>query len=287
MILLIRLGMETLKGSGMSTNERWSLKSVKRAKGGVGVALLIALWAFSGAVLAQGAAADKSEFRITPYLWAAGFQGTLGVPNSAGSGFSGARIDATFSQLLDNLKVDGAGMISGEWRKGKWSVFGDWTHVRVKSNSAPPFGALYSGVGGEVTGDVGQVAVGYAMNDAADARVDLYGGVRYYDVDVKLDLQPGALAARSFSTSGTWTDGIIGVRFNGRLKSSNWYELLQADVGGGGSNISLQGIAALAYRFRWGDVVGGWRYLKVDYEKDTFKYDAALSGPFIGASFRF
>ena len=113
------------------------------------------------------------------------------------------------------------------------------------------------------------------------------GGVRYYDIDVKLDLQPGALAARSLTGGATWADGIIGVRFQGRIKNSNWYETLQADVGGGGSNISLQGVAALAYRFGWGDIVGGWRYLRADYERDNFKYDATLSGPFIGASFRF
>ena len=44
--------------------------------------------------------------------------------------------------------------------------------------------------------------------------------------------------------------------------------------------------AGIGYRFGWGSVVGGWRYLHVDYEKGNYRLDAALTGPFIGASFQ-
>jgi hypothetical protein len=265
--------------------ERDFLNTIKHAARAGGV-LLLAACVMPGAALAQSTPAEKSEFRITPYLWVSGFQGTLGVPNGGGSGLPGTRVDAAFGKVLDNLEITGAGMLAVDWRRDKWSLFGDWTYVGLKSTVASPYGAVYAGVEGELKGNIGQAAVGYALLRDGDTRVDVYGGARYYDIDLQLNLQPGALTARSLSARKSWADGLIGVRFEGRL-GGNWYETLQADVGAGGSDMSLQGIAAIAYRFSWGAITGGWRYLKADYEKDNFKYDAALSGPFIGATFRF
>ena len=46
------------------------------------VSAIFAICASPTDALAQSASTEKSEFRITPYLWAAGFSGTLGVPNA-------------------------------------------------------------------------------------------------------------------------------------------------------------------------------------------------------------
>jgi hypothetical protein len=46
--------------------------------------------------------------------------------------------------------------------------------------------------------------------------------------------------------------------------------------------------ATIAWRFSdWGSVVGGYRYLSLDYETEHYKADLALDGPAIGVAFTF
>jgi hypothetical protein len=47
-------------------------------------------------------------------------------------------------------------------------------------------------------------------------------------------------------------------------------------------------MGVLGYRFsRWLSAHGGYRHIKVDYKNGDFLYDLELSGPIIGAVFRF
>ena len=232
-----------------------------------------------------GAAAADSGIRIEPYLWSPGFSGTLGAPGT-GPGLPGDIIDAIFGDLLDNLEIGGGGMLYAEWRGDRWSVSGDWTYARLTSRAASPVPTLFSGLEGELKGHIVQGAVGYRIYGGGTSRADLSGGVRYYDLDIVLDLQAGLLQARSLPADGGWVDGIIGARWES-VFAGNWVLGLQGDVGAGGSDFTWQGNGSLAYRFSWCSVAGGWRHLKVKYEKSGMKLDAALSGPYLGVVFRF
>ena len=77
-----------------------------------------------------------------------------------------------------------------------------------------------------------------------------------------------------------------GFRWTARINGP-WEGFAQADVGGGGSELSWQAIGAIGYRWNWGAVFVGYRYLHVDYEDGPYRLDAALAGPLIGANFRF
>ena len=60
------------------------------------------------------------------------------------------------------------------------------------------------------------------------------------------------------------------------------------DIGVGESDLSWQVFATIAWRFNdWGAVVGGYRYLSLDYETADYKADLSLQGPAIGLSIRF
>jgi hypothetical protein len=235
------------------------------------------LAALTGSALAQSS--KTSEFTLTPYLWNAGFEGTIGASDGGG------RVDADFSGLLDAMEVSGI-MLYADWRRDRWTVFGEWTHVKVTSSVPSPFGALYAGLDSEIKGNIVQGAVGYRVLGDRTSGVDVFGGLRYYNLEARLDLLPRLLAARSVSGSETWTDAIVGARWRGRL-SGNWVAALYGDVGAGGSDSTWQAVANIGYEFQWGSILGGWRHLVADYEKDGLKIDAALSGPFLGASFRF
>jgi hypothetical protein len=232
--------------------------------------------------------AEDSEVRIAPYLWAAGFTGTLGAPVSGSSvpGVISDRVDATFDDLLENLRVTGGAMLFAEWRKGPWSVFGDWTYARVESTAPAPFAGLYQDVNGTIAGNIAQANVAYRMWGDGATRVDGYAGVRYYNIAIDVELTGAAAHAAELNGEDDWVDGLIGVRVEHAL-GQRWGAMLLADVGGGGSSIAWQGVAALAYRFPWGALHGGWRALHADRTTDEFRLDATLSGPFFGVALVF
>ena len=234
------------------------------------------------ALTVNGAAAQPGgppELRLMLYFWIAGFEGTVGAADAGGG------VDAEFDSLFDNLELSGY-MLNADWRKGRWSVFGDWSHFKVSSNAPSPFGALYAGVDAEIKGNVVQAALGYRVIGDFDAGVDAFAGLRYYDLEAVMTLQPAALAGRNLTGTDRWADGIVGARWQGRL-NRRWTLSVYGDVGAGGSNQTWQAAATASYEFTWGAVTGGWRHLDVDHDSSGMKLDAALSGPFLGAMLRF
>lgn len=233
---------------------------------------------------APALAQAQAEWRFTPYAWIAGFDGTIGTAGDGAPGF-GDRASLDFGSLSDNMKLGGA-MLNGSWRSGRWTAFGDWTYAKVESDAPTSLPALYSGIEAEVKGNIVQGFVGYDLLGQKDTHLDVFGGVRYYDLDIEARLKGAALADRSLRGDSQWADGVIGARWSTRF-ANNWEAYVQGDVGAGGSDLSWQAIAAVGYAWNWGSVLAGWRYLKVDYEDGPYRLDAALSGPLVGVSFKF
>ena len=239
--------------------------------------------AAAGVLVAGVTGAQTSQFAVIPYLWAAGFEGTVGT--AGGDSGLGDRVSVETGALSENMGLGGA-MLSLGWRSARWTAFGDWTYAKVTSDVPSEWGTLYSGVGAEVKGNVGQAFAGYDLLGGGDAHLELFGGVRYYDLEVGLDLLAGTAEGRSLSGESQWTDGVVGVRWTAPF-AEHWSAYVLGDVGGGGSNLSWQAIAVASYQFSWGAVLFGWRHLDIDYDDGPFTLDAALSGPLLGLSFRF
>ena len=242
-----------------------------------------AAFVFAASLAVAPAAQAAPEWSVTPYLWAAGFDGTIGT--AGGNSGLGDRVSVDFGSLSDNLELRGF-MLNGNWRDGRWTAFGDWTYANVKSDAPTSVPNLYGSVNGQVKGNIVQGNVGYDFGAGGPSHLDLYGGVRYYDLEVRMGLTGGALPGVDLTGDAQWVDGVVGARWTTEF-APNWQGLVQADIGAGGSNLSWQAIGAVGYRFNWGSIVGGWRYLKVDYDDGPYVLDAALTGPFIGAPFRF
>jgi len=123
------------------------------------------------------------------YFWIAGFDGTVGAADAQGSA------DADFSGLFDNLEFAGY-MLHADWRRERWTVFGDWSHFNVTSSAPSPLGALYAGTDARIKGGVGEVAIGYQFLGNADSRADAFAGLRYYNIEAQMTLQPALAGAR-------------------------------------------------------------------------------------------
>lgn len=232
---------------------------------------------------AAPAAQAAPEWTVTPYLWGAGFDGTVGV--AGGDSGLGDRVQFDFGSLSSNMRLAGF-MLNGGWRNDRWTAFGDWTWAKVESDSPTSRPNLISSIDAEIRGNILQANFGYDLAGSANSHLDVFAGVRWYDLEVKATLNGELLRDHTLQGSANWADGVVGARWATKF-ANGWEAYVQGDVGAGGSEFSWQAIGAVGYKFSWGSIIGGWRYLHIDYEDGPYRLDAALTGPLLGASFKF
>jgi opacity protein-like surface antigen len=262
------------------------------------------------AVRAQAQTASPEErwtYSITPYLWLPSFNGTLRYSRPPGSGSPDVSVNE--GSLLDAL--DAAFMISGEARRGKWSLYGDYIYLKLstsKSNvSSVDFNAgarvnpfsttVNTGTESELKGSLLTLAAGYSLADDGASRHDVIAGARYFDVTATTNWRlsatvngPGAgqtfPATGSVSKSEGLLDAIVGVRGRARL-ADRWFIPYYADIGAGSSKSTWQALAGVSYVYQWGEVALAYRYLEYDQKDDKLMQNFRFNGPMLGATIRF
>lgn len=234
--------------------------------------------------LAESGAPGAWQFEATPYLWASGMEGDVQagrLPKTA--------VDMSFGDILDTLEFGLMGAF--EARKGRWGFLFDAIYMRVSDSAEASRGPLTVDAEAEVEQTMLAGAVAYRALEGK-VPVDLVGGLRYtkIDVDAKID-------ASLFSLPGTvkrsgdldWIDPYLGVRVQYPL-NERWSLVGYADVGGFGvgSDFTWQGVAGVNYEFSKSVVAKfGYRYLRVDYDKDNTLYEMRNDGVYLGAGIRF
>jgi hypothetical protein len=222
------------------------------------------------------------SFQLTPYLWMIGIDGELATL----SGLPPVEVDWSFADVLDHLDFAFASLL--EARRGAFSVLTEVSYLRL-GGEADLRGPLLEEV--ELTSGVLFVS-GFATYEAlaGDAwRLDALAGARLWHARTELDFGPGLLPGRSSDEREAWVDPLIGARVRVDLGPGIWAMGL-ADAGGfaAGSDTTWEVMAIFGFDFNdWGSAHAGYRHLRVDYADGEFLYDVELSGPIIGASFRF
>jgi hypothetical protein len=248
---------------------------------------------------AAGAAhAGEWQFGLTPYLWLPNIEanGSADAPPDGGEpAFQVGPVD-----YLDNL--DFVLMLAGEARRGSWSlrsdvIYLDFSNQRSKVKTVSGPGGLVeipvnAGTTSSFTGLDVQATLGYWLVDQPNHSVEIFGGLRYLDISFDLDWEfdgPLDLLPQSghIEQSVDPLDVIVGTNARFGLGKGKWFVPVHADIGTGGSSLTWQVSAGVGYSFSWGDVLAVYRHL--DYEDDAGELleGLALSGPAIGASFRF
>lgn len=235
----------------------------------------------------QQAPSDAWQISVTPYLWATRMKGDIQagpIPKSS--------LDMKFSDILDTL--DFGFMTAAEARKERWGILFDGMFMKV-SDSAQ---MSRENIGLTVTGDLEikqsmlAGAIAYRVIDG-HMPFDVIGGLRYnrIDADGKVDARLTGLRSGTVDLSGTkdWVDPYIGVRIIIPL-NQKWSLLGYIDIGGfgAGSDFTWQGMIGTNYAISQSvSAVFGYRYLKVDYDRDNFLYDIANDGLYLGATIHF
>jgi len=232
---------------------------------------------------------DQWQFEVTPYLLAAGLDGTIGVAGHK------ADVDASFSDILDDLEGGFMGIF--EARKGPWHFGAEAVYMKLGSESVKKVegpGGIVSGKGklkADATMKIYQGSIGYRVKDDV-TKVDVIGAARYTKLAtaMKVNLQfdpPIFDGSRKAKGSDSWIDGVVGLRVQHPV-SDEVALLGYADVGAGGSDLTYQFLGGVNWEFKEDYVAKlGYRYLYWDYEDGGNVWDMTASGPYLGLGIRF
>jgi hypothetical protein len=256
------------------------------------ITLALAVPAASVAATATGGATDAWQFEITPYLFAAGLKGQVGLRGVT------ADVDMSSSEVIDNL--DSAFMVLFTARKGRWSYGLESVDFKISDEGAKsvsgPFGGVTVDGALELTTsmNVYQGSIGYRLSDGATV-LDLIGALRYTrvraDMNVVLNTTPGIVFppdnTLSADGSESWSDAVIGLRVLYPV-AENVSLLGYADVGAGGSDLTYQLIAGANWEFAQ-DITAkvGYRVMDWDYDNDGTVWDMQTSGLYLGLGLQF
>ena len=220
-------------------------------------------------------AEEDWQFTGTFYGWLPGITTTVETP------LGDVEADVEFSDILE--KLDFAFLAAVEARKGRLALVGDLQYFDL-SAQASPHTALIDTV------EIGsQIAVlgGYALYDVSDSsrtRVDLGGGLRYYDA--KVDTVVSGAIPLSFSDEGNWADAVLSARVTHQF-NEDWFGVAYADAGGfglgGSSDVTWQAYLAAGRHINetW-SAVFGYRQLMFERDFDGRTVTSEVGGPVIG-----
>jgi len=239
--------------------------------------------------------------QITPYMWAAGFKGDISPFERAPT----IEVEKSFSDVLDDLNFGGFVNIWGRYDRFVFS--GDAMYVdTTESHGAGPLPAFQIpglGVtippGASIDAEVdtqqfmATLQGGYRVFETPQFTLDALAGARFWHIsnDVTVTASHPAIGSRTAShdESFSWVDPVIGARAFFRLTEELSLQA-QADIGGfgAGSDLTWSALATVNYIFTDHlSVSAGYKLLDVDYDHGGYVYDARLSGPALGLTYRF
>jgi DNA-binding transcriptional ArsR family regulator len=230
--------------------------------------LLIAAVAICFAV---PAAAQKPDWKLTPYLWASGLDGSATIGPVTGD------VSMDFGDIVDVLR--GAGLVRLEVQGQRHGVFGDLVYMRLKEEEARDT------IGGtlelKLDALIVEGAYFYRLND----QYALELGARYWDFETTLRpaLLPSVKRTRDF------VDAFIGFRSELDI-NANWNLLFRGNVGGGDSEFSAGLQLDFRRKFASGNTLDlGLRILDIDYQDGQgltgVGLDMTMQGLAIGYTF--
>ena len=219
------------------------------------------------------------EFTVTPYLFLARLNGTVGAVGQT------AQVNASFRDIFRNLEF--AAMGTFEARKGNWAVVVDGMYISLEGQKVTP-SPFFSDINVEVKETIFTPELSYRVLKVERGSIDLTAGARVWRVKSHLTFQPRILPLVDVEDTKTWADPIVGARGFATLTPRTFFQG-EFDAGGFGikSDFTGQVFGGVGFQLKPRiALVGGYRYLRVDYKDDGFVYKTALSGPTVGVKFR-
>jgi opacity protein-like surface antigen len=227
--------------------------------------------------------ASAPSFSVTSYIWATAIDGRSATLPP----LPPADINLRFRDVLKEL--NGAMMASAEMRIERWSVLVDGQFSQVTTGGNLP-GPFFSALKLRSQTTTLQGSVFYRVYEDTVLALDVGAGVRFWNLDTKLEILPGLANLRiDHRQSQMWADPILGARLGVKLDGP-WSLTVAGDIGGfsAGSRLTWQALGSVNYA--WSEnltLKAGYRALHVDYRSGSFSYDVTQHGPVVAATYRF
>ena len=235
---------------------------------------------------------DKWEIIFAPYLYLPGIDGNMGVGRA-----SSVPLDISAGSILENFQFGFMGRF--EVRKRRWGGIFEASYVKLGA-SVPMTGAV---IGTERVTDAEfemtmlEGFLSYRPYQSDKTSVDLFGGARYWDMDIDLDIT-GPLLSESLTRGERWADPVFGVRVV-HFVSNRWFIPVRGDLGGFGGvgktsdfTWNIQGGIGFQANKHF-SLVMQYKAIGVDFDNDKqgtpdfFAFDAIQHGPLFGFVFKF
>lgn len=226
---------------------------------------------------ASSATADTWRGQVTPYVWMPSLAGDIRPTASAPT----LSTRQSFSDIFDDL--DAALFVHATARRDRLVLFGDISHASLSTSASLAPGVNIEGRARQTSLTA---AAGYQLVQAPGLSFDLLAGARLWHARAEVATPALGLSA---AESERWIDPLVAARLRGDI-TPDWSALLYADVGGFGvgSDATWQAVGSLNYRLN--DALylsAGYRHLAVRYQDNGARLDIEMSGPLLGATWRF
>jgi hypothetical protein len=253
------------------------------------------------------------NFRVTPYGWFTGVNGTI---TAAGRSVSTA---ASFPDLVQNSDQLIPFMGYAQAKKGRFTIFGDFFYSKIgfskeDTKQTNPIAGLEITTNRkahlDTTLTVATAAVAYDAIQQGGTNLGFFAGARYwytaaeFDLKITKDVNLSNLGLKKRGkfavarNSGTdWVDPIIGMRVTQEITPRDEITLM-ADIGGFGVGSQFSWEVFGGYSHSWAlgrtcelALALGYRILSADYQQGSGTsqrgLDLTLHGPLAGLSLRF
>ena len=245
----------------------------------------LALTALASATHARAQQANPQgwQFSVTPYLWLSGVSGTLETPHPSVPSVNASASFGSILSKLDSIPIMG----SAEVRNGPFGVVADIIALSVKTG-IDTRGLLFSGGSAKLSAVIGDAVFAYRVLADPQQSVDLGIGVRAFGISTDFTVGSALLPGFSRSPGASWADPILAVRYHIDL-GPKWGLTAYGDIGGGASSsFTWQVLGTVDYRVTNAIILrAGYRHLNFQYSAPRLDANLTLSGPIIGATFRF
>lgn len=251
--------------------------------------LRVAAATIAMATSASVSAADW-QWSITPYLWATDVGIDVAVADRE-------LVDATipFDDLLDDLET--VTQIRAEAMHGTHGLAFDLFNVGLAEDGDRV--PLPDATGGALrldtqTGMTILDLTGLYNPPGDGSGLSLLYGVRLInqrnEIDATIELDGLSGPTASYDSDATFIDGLLGLRYVGRLPG-RWSYQLAADVSTGGTDLTWSIEPAVGFTFGARDqyrLTAGYRHMVVDFDTaDVIDMDMTLTGILVGFRFTF
>jgi hypothetical protein len=239
-------------------------------------ALTVALLALAGAAPNAVHADERWDWMVAPYLWAPSIKADLreDLPPTEN--------EQAFGDWIDKLEFAFLGHVEGQG--DRIGMFGDVIYLALGDSQGYPRVRTE----GDLDATIVELAAVLPLGEERFQGLDLFAGLRYFDVSTEAEFDPvnDALPIVSRDRDDSFYDFLFGARYTARL-SDRWGLTLRGDGSTGDTDGSWSAEINATYRMGNGAWVFGYRYMEVELPMEASSLDLTLDGPQFGYAFRF